>query len=173
MYISLSDFRDSFVNVNTFQEVQFQNEIEEFERSYMVNIFGGKLTNFFYSDSTGTPPIPQNADLLYLFNPIIDEDCDSCGCGQNRHIPKTTNGLKNTLINFISWEHEKPKATRSTAVGAKVVKGENSNRANPITNHSWHLYNKGVRDSWLLQKKARMLFPDLFCADDLRLLMPF
>ena len=140
--ITISDLNGRFsIPRNNYTEDKLSEQIDFFEKKYLIELLGSDLYDAFISDlSSG---IPQTQIYLDIFNSFsIDED---------RGI-LSSHGIKSMLLHFIYFEIISDFSAKLTLSGVQKNNSDNSSNITDVQSGKWRHYNYGVESYRAIQK---------------------
>jgi hypothetical protein len=149
--IGISDFiATGQIRFNEYERDELILFIDKYSKQALVETLGGSLYQQFVDNLANG--FPQNPDYLPLFNPIILDSC-YCGCMSKKH----NDGMREALINYVTFFFERSRLKRSTSSGKKSVNSENSGSNILLYSDLITIYNDSIESLRVIQNKAKEL----------------
>lgn len=135
--LTYSDFGKGRFELHSgkYTQDEINDYIDNYERVYLVRLFGADLFNLFKTDLQGG--VPQDEIYVKLFEPFEYDQ----HCGGDTII---SNGIIEMLKGLIYWQYLKDKMNQVTTVGAVKPQGENSTPGDAMNSIYQNRYNQAV-----------------------------
>lgn len=122
---------------------EINDYIDNYERIYLVRLFGADLYNLFKADLTNG--VPVNPIFVKLFEPFEHD----LHCGSDVLV---SNGIIEMLKGLIYWQYLKDKMNQVTTVGVVKTQGENSTPGDAMNSLYQNRYNQAVNTYEAIQR---------------------